>query len=531
MKSLPVYILSCCLLCSCVTNDLPLPVIKGDIASLEIEGALEVDINSENRTVDIVLDESVDLSAVRISSVEYKHQPTESKPEIKGLQDLRKPLEFTLSTWQDYSWTMRASQLIERSFSVSGQIGQSVIDDVNRRVIAYVGANADLSDILVTGLKLGPSGITTYDPDPSQLTDFSQGVAVNVDYRGNTETWMLYLEQSDFTIRLDSVDPWTCCAYAWASAPEGSEVVLEYRAAGDSVWNSITALCADGGTFYALMDSLSPLSVYECRALCNGDYSETREFTTEEAQQLPNAGFNTFSNAESAVFSSWFNPASAEPELAAKWWDSGNIGSTTLGSAYCIAIPDTSDYVEGNTSALLVSRNVIVKFAAGNTFSGEFAGLVGASGGILNFGRPWNLRPRSVRLWINYTGGTIDIVDGFPEDQPVSKGDPDQCSIWVALGNWDYRKFGGTPSCPVQVNTTDRETFFNPESPSVIAYGSYFRAEATEGWMQVEIPMEYRYENRKPTHIIVSLASSRWGDYFTGSSQSRLGVDDIELIY
>ncbi len=34
-----------------------------------------------------------------------------------------------------------------------------------------------------------------------------------------------------------------------------------------------------------------------------------------------------------------------------------------------------------------------------------------------------------------------------------------------------------------------------------------------------------------PTHLIVVCSASRWGDYFTGSTDSCLLVDDLELIY
>ncbi|MCQ2176920.1 MAG: PCMD domain-containing protein [Bacteroidales bacterium] len=531
MKSFCPYFIGVALLCSCINNDLPLPVVQGAIESIDVEGAVEVNIDAANRIVDIVLDESVDIRAVKVSGVSYKNPHTVSKPDLTGVHDLSNPLDVTLSTWQDYEWTIRARQIIEREFSVKGQIGQAVIDDVNHRIIAYVSGSADLEDILVTGLKLGPAGVTSYVPDPSEIKDFTEGVCIEVGYRGISESWMIYLEQSDFKIRLDSVDPWTRCAWAMVSAPEGSEVVLDYRERGDSLWINVPADDGDGGTYSVLMDNLSPLSHYECRARCSEDVTDIVEFTTEDAVQLPNSGFNTFSNAESAVYYSWYDPDASDKSLATKWWDSGNTGSTTLGSSYCIALPDTTDHVEGNASALLVSRFAIVKLAAGNTFSGEFASLVGTSGGIINFGRPWESRPRGMRLWIKYTGGEIDVVDASPQGIALSKGDPDQCQIWIALGNWDYRKFGGTPDCPVQVNTTDIRTFFNPESPAVIAYGSYSRSEPTDGWIQVEIPLEYRYNNRKPTHIIVSLSSNKWGDYFTGSSRSRLAVDNIELLY
>ena len=44
---------------------------------------------------------------------------------------------------------------------------------------------------------------------------------------------------------------------------------------------------------------------------------------------------------------------------------------------------------------------------------------------------------------------------------------------------------------------------------------------------------EFGYHDnfRLPTHIIVSAASSRLGDYFTGSSESRMWLDDLRLVY
>ena len=107
----------------------------------------------------------------------------------------------------------------------------------------------------------------------------------------------------------------------------------------------------------------------------------------------------------------------------------------------------------------------------------------------------------------------------------------DRCQVFVAVGDWDYRKYGGSPDSPVQVNTLERSTFFNPKGEAVIGYGTYVTNKATNGWIKVEIPIEYTTTSRKPTHIIVSCAASMLGDYFTGSTKSTLWVDGIELHY
>ena len=37
--------------------------------------------------------------------------------------------------------------------------------------------------------------------------------------------------------------------------------------------------------------------------------------------------------------------------------------------------------------------------------------------------------------------------------------------------------------------------------------------------------------NIVPTHLVLVCSASRYGDYFTGSRDSKMWVDDFELIY
>jgi hypothetical protein len=332
---------------------------------------------------------------------------------------------------------------------------------------------------------------------------------------------------------MSSVNAWT--KVAWLSALGVAELDngFKYRKQGDSEWRDVdkAAITFDGGAFSAGVEGLEPLTTYECYAYSGSNQTEIYTFTTEEARQMPNSGFETFSNAESDKYYSFYDPASSIVENQTKWWCSGNKGSTTVGSSYSITNPDGNDKVEGNYSVCLESQYVIVKFAAGNIFVGEFGKVIGTSGGTVNFGRPFTLRPRKLSLWLKYENGQIDCLGGAPDNDPVNKGDMDRCQVFVALGDWDYRDYGGTPNSPVQINTTDKTTFFNPQSDNVIGYGAYTSDKSTDGWIKVEIPIEYTSKSRKPTHIIVSCASSMLGDYFTGSTDSKLWIDDVQLEY
>ena len=118
-----------------------------------------------------------------------------------------------------------------------------------------------------------------------------------------------------------------------------------------------------------------------------------------------------------------------------------------------------------------------------------------------------------------------------PDGDPVKVGDNDRGVVWIALGDWDYRKYGGTEQCPLEVNTTDKSTFFDRNSENVIAYGELILDKSTDGWINVEIPLEYHTLTRKPTHIVVSAAATLLGDYFTGSADSVMWLDALELVY
>ena len=171
------------------------------------------------------------------------------------------------------------------------------------------------------------------------------------------------------------------------------------------------------------------------------------------------------------------------------------------------------------------------KFAAGNIFLGRFAGVSGTNG-IVHFGRPSTVRPAALHGWVKYDQGVIDKMGSAPTDTPDLKvGDLDQGSIYIAVGDWTAEQYGGDADSPIAIDTRDESTFFNPYGENVIGYGCLRFEESTDGWMEFTIPLDYISTSRIPTHLVIVCTGSRWGDYFTGSTQSRMVVDDLELIY
>ncbi len=163
----------------CIANDIPYPVVELAITSISGEGFTTKEINTAQRTVTLTLDESTDIRNVRITQVSYTEGTTPSTDLTSASHDMRVPIHVTLSLYQEYEWTIVAEQQINRTFTVAGQIGASVIDADNRTATAYVAKDADRSQITVTALRLEPEiyendvNTTTYSPTLEQLSGSS----------------------------------------------------------------------------------------------------------------------------------------------------------------------------------------------------------------------------------------------------------------------------------------------------------------------------------------------------------------------
>ena len=139
-----------------------------------------------------------------------------------------------------------------------------------------------------------------------------------------------------------------------------------------------------------------------------------------------------------------------------------------------------------------------------------------------------------MRFWAKYSSGKINRVGNGPAG--VQSGDYDKASLRIALGTWDYKKYGGDANSPILVNTTDKSTFMDyATDESTIAFGErILTADAdnsTNVWQQITIPLDYKTTTEYPTHIMIAFAASMYGDYFTGCDSSKLWLDKIELLY
>ncbi|MCQ2174536.1 MAG: PCMD domain-containing protein [Bacteroidales bacterium] len=314
------------------------------------------------------------------------------------------------------------------------------------------------------------------------------------------------------------------------------KVEFAYRGGG-SDWQTADAERLGGGQYRAVLTGLVPATKYSYKLLVDGnDVADPMHFSTEEATQIPNGDFEVTSNAESSKYTSFYNTSSSIPGCNTKFWDSGNSASASYGIIVCDSSKDVPPGTGSTKSAVLTSHfiNVVVvkKLAAGNIFAGSFAGLDGLNGKV-NFGRPWTSksRPTAVRLWYKYKGCRISNTSS---DVPLTKNDYDRFKIEFALGNWPASKYGGTANSPVQVNTGKKSTFWDIEKlPETVAS---FRFEGRSDnvlseWKQVTLPLNYKSQTEYPGNLYISIAASKYGDYFVGGDGSKLYVDKIEFLY
>jgi hypothetical protein len=338
--------------------------------------------------------------------------------------------------------------------------------------------------------------------------------------------------------------------HADVEATEYANSTVQFAYSSDgSAWITVDGVNDSEGTWKADISGLTPSTTYTYKLLIDDvQVGEEKTFTTEAAPKLPNGSFEYVSKVSGESYYKFYDPSCGVADASYMFWGSGNgegsegvNGSASMGIV--ITTIDTGDKKDGNQSVLAQTGSMAGFLAAGNLFTGKFDGLVGTSGGKVNFGRPWTSRPSALKLWCKYKTDKIDILNN--ENLGVTTNDYDRAQIKIAIGTWDYKTYGGTKVSPVHVNTTDESTFVDfYNDPSTIANGDviihndgYITNKgakvnaATDGWVEYTIPLEYHNLNAYPTHIIISCAASQFGDYFTGNDGSQLWLDKFELVY
>lgn len=370
------------------------------------------------------------------------------------------------------------------------------------------------------------------DAFTNKLTDGIYVINISsLDSKGRETSTDFVIHVSNDPLQINAVndyDVWATSATISATAlrDDCGTPKLQYRRYGSGEWTDVEYTSA-GGVYTAAISGLTPATTYEYRVSSDADggfASEIKTFTTETAAQLPNNGFEN-----------WIQPA--KPWLPygngeTQFWDSGNHGSTTVSANSNICLPGSDFKNSGNYSANLVSRNVVIKFAAGNIFAGEYLKTDGMDG-VLGWGRPFTSRPKALKGYVKYR--PVAINKGTPgniPNTPVATGDMDRGIIYIALLDNSISKTEEGKTYPVIVKTKTKELFSKDDS-NVIAYGEQIWSSDTagEGLIEFTINIDYKRSDVVPSFIVLTCSASQYGDYFVGGEGSAMWIDDLELVY
>ena len=139
----------------------------------------------------------------------------------------------------------------------------------------------------------------------------------------------------------------------------------------------------------------------------------------------------------------------------------------------------------------------------------------------MEFGRPYTSRPSQLKGYYKYNPGAVTHT----KKDFIKEGDRDSCSIYIAMTSWDE---------PFQVSTGENK-FVDFNDKAIIAYGELTKEEMSpesmSDYQPFTIDLRYRDLETKPKYILIVCSSSKYGDYFTGSTGSKLLIDELELIF
>lgn len=231
-------------------------------------------------------------------------------------------------------------------------------------------------------------------------------------------------------------------------------------------------------------------------------------------QQLPNSSFDLWTRKNGC-----WNPYPSDGKNIT--WDTANHGLSIIGingaspEYQHVAVPG-----KGKAAVKVETKQVFGILVAGTIYTGRFIGLVKLSGAKIQLGVPFTGRPRSLSGYLHYSPGTIDVTS---KKMRHLKGTMDNAKLDISLR--DGKELQVIDSTDESFQEESAET-----NPDLVGYGVLYVKEDTKGYIRFEIPIDYRKDST-PTNIVISVSSSRYAQQFTGSTDSVLWVDELQLNY
>lgn len=461
-----------------IEDDIPYPFVEATITSFAVEGQCNENgtgvgsalINYDKHTVQVYVDETVDVTRLSIKRFEVSNNATISAPNgvcvhpesfpkqgFKEASDVEAtrvnfsaPVKFTLTTYQDYEWTVSVTQV--------------------EHVDVDVDVFARCTSALVTGELLG-------------------GKVPTIEYReSNTETWL----------QLPS-----------------NQVVVE----GDKYKAEINGLTPGASYDYRASDGAKAcFTTAAALQLPNGSFDEwSSEGSGTRTLWLPKAeGAETFwDTGNRGATTVGASNSTGETE--------GDRTFANLQSKYIVVKFAAGNIFAGSylatdgTNGILGFGRPFESFPAKMKFDYRFKTSIANKGG----------------KWEEAYGQYLDksMFDNFKGQPDSCQIYIALLDDYVDEADREANTYEGIPY-PWLIRTKPSNLkLFNPNSSRVIAYGQLTQGNDVDEWTTEEIVLNYRYTDRKPKYIMVVASSSKYGDYFTGGDKTLLQLDNIRLEY
>ena len=401
--------------------------------------------------------------------------------------------------------------------------------------------------VMIDGVEITDGITTTYSEDKKECTltlgkNFTDKLKIGsntfrIIATDNTGAQTTYTQKYvGEGVEDTDVNEWrgTAIMKAYVVNTNATDVKVQYRKpAGSGDWVDIAATSTSDYVYKVEMPINGESNVeykWVYTSSSSGIELETKNFSTAVAPQIPNGGMEDWGTVGDGVLVPYSTP---------QYWDCGNHGSKAVGKN--VTTNDGENKYSGNYSAKLQSQFAGVagfgKFAAGNIFVGKYIKTnTSTMSGEIDYGQKFNFeyKPKALRVWYK---GKIGVVTDYTGGG-VNKNESDKAQIYVWLCNW---------TGPHRINTADTSTFVKPTETSktkegnVIAYGEWHRVKSDsddgsdKGWTELVIPITYRegegFSDVIPNYLVISCAASAYGDYFAGSTDSYMYVDDFEFVY
>ena len=439
------------------------------------------------------------------------------------------------------SCVLEISSSFLASKGVPSKVDLATADPSQVKVLESVGlkfmrdmAGKRLSYVDFSGLVDYISHNAAYSSDYEQsCVDLKLTVTDEVGKVGSSQTYTIAMEKSQAEFVFNDYDVWaTRIAGATLNVTKGdpSRYVLKCVAASDILYGNVMTvepLSVSGNKVkFGPMTGLNPGTGYRIWAVYNGNSNNRtpdQSFTTENAQQVGNSGFesfkvNSFSGTHKINWVELWSDGDSDP-----WW--------AVNSSVTLDKSNTAAYA---TYKSFPTVNLTSKAHYGSYAISVASIAVGDASSEVDWFNSWG-DAQVGEVFIGKADNSGEHMGGHVEDGHAFSSRPSSMSYWYKLDSYESDPYY------VEVQVLD-------DSGEVIGSGKSTDVKTSvSNWTQATLPINYEITTKKASEIYILFKSSATGktgsrkyslsryDYGEGSVNVHAGnilwLDDIKLNY